>query len=68
MIVRPANLLDGTVLEGDDYKAPDVNGAMADATVPQIKAYKSDMEGQSYLIVCLKNYTDLLCEAQMAGK
>jgi hypothetical protein len=67
MIARPASLVDGTVLEGEDYLVPDANAAMGQATAVQIKAFKSDMDGQSYLAVCLKNHTDLLREAQMAG-
>ena len=67
MMARPVNLVDGTVLEGEDYRVPDGAGVMQDATADQTKAYKSDMEGQSYLATCLKNHTDLLREAQMAG-
>ena len=71
MIARPTHLMDGTVLEGEDYLVPDAADAavpMIGASANQIKAYKSDMEGQSYLAVCLKNHTDLLREAQMAGE
>ena len=67
IIMKPAELVDGTVLEGEDYRVPDANGVMQDATDPQKKAYKSDMEGQNYLAVCLKNHTDLLREVQLAG-
>ena len=43
MIARPASLVDGTVLEGEDYLVPDVNAAMVQADAQQTKAYKSDM-------------------------
>jgi hypothetical protein len=69
MIAKPASLANDTVLEGEDCMVPDpaTPGTMVDASAAQLKAYKSDMEAQSYLAVCLKNYTDLLREAQMAG-
>ena len=67
IIVKLVELVDGTVLEGEDYRVPDANGVMQDAADPHNKAYKSDMGGQNYLAVCLKNHTDLLREAQLAG-
>jgi len=48
MIVQPAHLVDGTVLEREDYMVPNAAGApgaMMGASNDQIKAYKSDMEG-----------------------
>ena len=70
MILQPPSLVDETVLEGDTGRCPDGAGgagAMRDTTVAELKAYKSDMETKSYLAMCLKNFTDLLHEAQMAG-
>jgi hypothetical protein len=70
MVGRPPSLVDDTVLQGEDGRCPDAQqaaGVMRDTTVAELKAYKSDMEAQSYLAMCLKNFTDLLREAQMAG-